>query len=469
LQHSSPRIFPRIVIKQATLEPHSRLAHLNPIGIGTPFVESLTSYLSRLAEIHSWKFKTLFEFELLPHLNMPYLLSHLGSQYITTTFSFRRVKSTLASVNGTSGAANKVVATLEHLTKRDNLKFLTLLPWAEVLTPLNLLKKHRSWCPDCFTMWRVNKHTIYEPLLWVINEIKVCIVHQRYLISTCPHCNKQYWLLSSNARVGYCAICEEWLGKCGSAYSTDEKPSELELHFQLWVVENVGRILATGPTLQSQLSKKNLEESISSIINGCYEGISQRLAAAISKSKSSVWGWKSGVNKPTLREMLIVCYLTGTSLHDFLTCEGSIESGLFTPQAHNTIKRSKNIKTPPREMTNLEDVRVKLQRYLEPEIEPISMTRVAELIGYGIKALRREFPELCKQISQRYVSNKSKVSQKKLLGFIEEITSAVFYLHSSGQPITRNRIAAYLNKPKYKSNPLVRGPMQEAKLKLGIL
>jgi hypothetical protein len=32
---------------------HSRLYHLEPIGIGTPFVESLTSYVVRLAEAHS--------------------------------------------------------------------------------------------------------------------------------------------------------------------------------------------------------------------------------------------------------------------------------------------------------------------------------------------------------------------------------------------------------------------------------
>ncbi|MEM9271562.1 MAG: hypothetical protein AAGA80_01180, partial [Cyanobacteria bacterium P01_F01_bin.143] len=30
----------------------SRLYHLEPVGIGTPHVESLTSYISRLAEAH---------------------------------------------------------------------------------------------------------------------------------------------------------------------------------------------------------------------------------------------------------------------------------------------------------------------------------------------------------------------------------------------------------------------------------
>ena len=35
------------------LPPRSRLYALTPIGIGTPFVESLTGYVSRLADAHA--------------------------------------------------------------------------------------------------------------------------------------------------------------------------------------------------------------------------------------------------------------------------------------------------------------------------------------------------------------------------------------------------------------------------------
>ncbi len=33
--------------------PRSRLFHINPVGLGTPLVECLTSYFSRVAEAHS--------------------------------------------------------------------------------------------------------------------------------------------------------------------------------------------------------------------------------------------------------------------------------------------------------------------------------------------------------------------------------------------------------------------------------
>ena len=35
------------------IPPRTLLFPLEPIGIGTPFVESLTSYISRLAEVHA--------------------------------------------------------------------------------------------------------------------------------------------------------------------------------------------------------------------------------------------------------------------------------------------------------------------------------------------------------------------------------------------------------------------------------
>src|SRR5215211_5768424 len=46
------KIYRRFVIKKPVLPPRSRLYSLVPIGLGTPYVESLTSYVSRLAVAH---------------------------------------------------------------------------------------------------------------------------------------------------------------------------------------------------------------------------------------------------------------------------------------------------------------------------------------------------------------------------------------------------------------------------------
>src|SRR5262249_42531947 len=54
-----------------TPPPHSRLYSLEPIGIGTPEVESWSSYLNRLAQAHCVTVTTLIAHELLPHVGTP--------------------------------------------------------------------------------------------------------------------------------------------------------------------------------------------------------------------------------------------------------------------------------------------------------------------------------------------------------------------------------------------------------------
>ena len=48
------------------IPPRSRLYRLESIGIGTPYVESLTSYITRLAEVHCVSLKALIMWEIFP-------------------------------------------------------------------------------------------------------------------------------------------------------------------------------------------------------------------------------------------------------------------------------------------------------------------------------------------------------------------------------------------------------------------
>ena len=52
--------------ERPVLPVHSRLYHLKPVGIGTPYVESLTSYVARLATAHSVHPRNLLAYEVDP-------------------------------------------------------------------------------------------------------------------------------------------------------------------------------------------------------------------------------------------------------------------------------------------------------------------------------------------------------------------------------------------------------------------
>jgi hypothetical protein len=136
-------------------QPRSRLYSLQPIGIGTPHVESLTGYVARLADAHCVQPGSLIAREFTSLVKQPN-----GQTYL------HGMSSRTEALNGSGQMALEFVQTLERLTLRDDLYYLTLLLWAEVIPARGLLRRIRAWCPSCYEEWQTNSQTVYEPLLW---------------------------------------------------------------------------------------------------------------------------------------------------------------------------------------------------------------------------------------------------------------------------------------------------------------
>lgn len=113
-----------------TLPLHSRLYHLNPLGIGTPLVESLTSYLARLAEAHSVHPRDLLMNELTPYLSQ---LVHCATGQLKAGAMSRFLRQSVA-LNGPTRTARSLVWGLEMLTGRNDLSWLTFLPFTGVFS-----------------------------------------------------------------------------------------------------------------------------------------------------------------------------------------------------------------------------------------------------------------------------------------------------------------------------------------------
>jgi TniQ protein len=121
------------------LPPRSRLYSLQPMGIGTSRVESLTSYVMRLAQAHTVSVRALIQREIYP--NLP-------TSPKDTTFE------KLHSLNGMGPCFEQWVNVLGRLTARSDLRSLTLLPWQTLLSSGGVLRRRRAWCRRCFQEWR---------------------------------------------------------------------------------------------------------------------------------------------------------------------------------------------------------------------------------------------------------------------------------------------------------------------------
>ncbi|HAJ61780.1 MAG TPA: hypothetical protein DCP31_23145, partial [Cyanobacteria bacterium UBA8543] len=117
-------------LKLPLFPPRSYLYHLQPIGIGTANVESLTGYITRLAQAHCIE----------PGILMERVVAPVGIKIPGSTKSSRTgVFGHTATFNGTGMMAAQWVQALESLTLRSDLRFLTMLTWTNVIPPRGLL------------------------------------------------------------------------------------------------------------------------------------------------------------------------------------------------------------------------------------------------------------------------------------------------------------------------------------------
>ena len=129
----------------------SRLYSLEPIGIGTPEVESLSSYLNRLAQAHCVTVTTLIAHELLPHVGTPAPARAHAGLSSPSRGGRRGLGQPLArQIYGLGRTAATWVDGLEALTGRRDLRFLTLLTWRHVLPDRHLFSPRAPLVPGLF-------------------------------------------------------------------------------------------------------------------------------------------------------------------------------------------------------------------------------------------------------------------------------------------------------------------------------
>jgi endogenous inhibitor of DNA gyrase (YacG/DUF329 family) len=431
-------------LQRPAIPSRSRLYALEPIGIGTPGTESLTSYVSRLAEVHSVRVRELMMHELLPFLGRPHL-ADAGNANLLTAFWRNETR----ALNGTRTLARNLVQALETLTGRRDLRFLTLVSWTEVL-PIQQLQKHiRAWCPSCFTEWRESGRVVYDPLVWTFAPVTFCPQHGQRLRVVCPFpdCRRPSPWLSSRSRPGCCARCGRWLGNSGTYSPTEGEtlaPDE-RIQAHLWTCHAIGELIESAPSLPEPPHREHLvrgmQRSLRSVA-GSRRGWARQLGLA----EGTVLEWRKGLTIPSLWCLLLVSSRLGISPLQ-LVCDqvgdvGQAAKGEAVPEARPD--------RPPQVRTTIDPAAVRgaLEAILaSDEVPPPSLREVAERIGQTYTTLRHHLPELSRVIAARYRSHQEAQGARTRAHLKAEVRQAAIYLHQQGYYPSSNRIAALLSRP----------------------
>lgn len=306
------------------------------------------------------------------------------------------------AINGTGVIARDWVDVLESLTLRKDLKFLTMLPWADVFPLRGLFRPTRAWCTTCYQEWRENNQVVYDPLIWTLRDVEVCTRHLRFLKSKCQRCANVLPWLSRCAMPGYCSKCGNWLGLDSENRFIEIVPDESALAWQTWVVEKLDEMIASAAYLQSP-SREKIAKGISRCIDQVTEGTMNKFSCLIEKRKNTVWGWQHGKTRIPMNDLLRICHLVKISLVDFLHTDFVVSQRTQWIPAIPPISGVIPRRHAPRPFDREEVERLLCSALTESP--PVSMKAVASRLNTNKRFLYNHFSQLCKAISTRHAAH----------------------------------------------------------------
>jgi transcriptional regulator with XRE-family HTH domain len=459
LAYDTIREYEQWELSSTVLPAATRLYNLPPIGLGTPMGESLTGYIARLAEAHCVSAGLLYWKEIKA-------LAGKGN-----IFSFRVAGDggySTHTINGPGSPAADFVRVLEELTSRQDLPYLTMRTWAQVLPGHSLLRRWRAWCERCFQAWLQAKQPVYEPLLWTMQAVSICPYHRRKLRDVCPHCSRRIGPLDWRSRPGYCSRCERSLVGADQASSAQEVTGD-QLMWATWVATALGELISAAPQIASPPTKGRLAQTIGTCIERTSSGNASAFARLLHVGRGDVSRWQRGKALPRLALLLEMAFRLGAPLLDFLLgSPACVSSRGFLRSAPAEPNRSPRRTTTQygRRMNDPEVFRT-LQSALD-ETPPPSVTQVMKRISHSEVTVRRHFPEPCREIAQHYAGYRVKRAGERKAQAAEEVKRLAYALHSDGIRLTRRQMRPLLTNSDYLNLEEGRAALREVRQELGL-
>jgi len=430
------------------LPQRSALYALHPVGLGTAQVESLTSYITRLAEAHH-----IFSGVLLHKMLAPLVSDDSPGQKHHGALRETGERSTL--LNGSGLPARQVVHALKTLTFRTDLHCLTLLPLAAIFSARSRgsFRLVKAWCPVCYEEQRMKKQIVYDPLLWFFQDITVCLEHTCDLSVTCPYpdCAKRLPAVGWRTRPGYCSYCQRWLGRPPSSDGEPYHRENGQWRWQQWIVSALGEVLASLPTTSTVLERTRIHQIVVHAITQLSGGNIGGFARILGISRGTVDWWYQGLRVPECSKLLWFCYRIGLSLCQFLfdkveTLHFHFQEPLyFTP---STYKRS---------VIDAEQLYHKLEHILTSnEYPPPTLRKVTQQLGQRYDILSKIHSAACQGIVARRRAYVQQRKEDRVQQLQEEVKQVVLWLQTEGITPTQKRIAPYLSQPGILRNPQIR-------------
>lgn len=404
------------------LPARTRLYSLEPIGVGTGWVESLTGYLARLATAHCVPTSALLCKEIVPNLR--------GISLATRNRYAELFGGIGVSLNGNNNTGRTMIRTVESLTGRQEIERMTMQFCGTTITHKGMLRDHQAWCPDCLSDKQKNGLPIYNPLLWSLATVTICEVHKMPLQELCPNCKKKHRPLDWRSRPGYCSKCQHWLGSNFESLRKSGSANELN-KWDFYSSEQTRYFIEQGPPLIGRASGFCFGKNLNFILAAKFEGITQGLANVLQQTRGTIRDWIAGKQNPKLGSILQVSYTLGLNVIEM--CCQNLET--FDPRRIQSNPPTSVLQQNKRHSKRYDRAKIEiaLDDYIAcNEVPSPSLAKIAKKFGCHQTYLARNFPTQVALLKERHTAsiNRAKAERR---AFIHQIVRRVTMdLHEDG-------------------------------------
>lgn len=446
-------------LRSVALPARSMLYALEPIGVGTASVESLTSYIARLADAHC-----VFPGILMDKLMTPLMPGYLSTSRMHPLYRTDGNKSNL--LNATGPRASHAVQTLQTLTSRRNVRHLTLLSLGEVVYIRGLIRLTKAWCPVCYHEWHLSGMIVYDPLLWVLQEISICARHHQVLETRCPYpdCQRAQQALAWRSQPGYCTSCQRWLGKSLEQAQAEKRPGdETDMGWQQWVTGTWGGVFASVPNISSAPSRHQISDVLTHAVKSISHGDTADFARLVGVGQTQLKSWLLKRKIPQADMLVRLCQALGLSLSEMFF---GVPEALH-PYVKQQIFLQRSWIRPPGIEVNRESLCQLLEDILaKNEQPPPSLKEVAHRLGHQPSFLYKCARTLSHEISARFQIYRHQRKEARFQCYREEIRTVARQLQVQGFPLSYDRLRQHLVSPGILRDPEVQKMVQEIRQEL---
>jgi hypothetical protein len=166
------------------------------------------------------------------------------------------------------------------------------------------------------------------------------------------------------------------------------------------ITQTISGFLRDGPTILQTLNRSAFPKNIETLLTCFSRGNIQAFARYLRVNRSSIIGWKTRIQLPTLLSLMDVSHKFNVSPVALLSAVLRPEEFTLKPSTPGHSIRRRFV-SPPRPDAEL--MRRVLEEAVKSDLLPRpSLSKLAARVGCRQTTLNRRFPDLVKQVKERH-------------------------------------------------------------------